>query len=370
MSVLVRERNGKWWIFTNHNKQRAARCLGVGPNAKKAANLAAVQIAAQLAVGNTAALEKTAAPSAVPTFAQVAAAWPKWQQGLYPVRATTLKARESFLRVHLVPAFGAKAISDVTRGEIQAFIAAKRKDLADSALRVGLITLSLILGYAVERGEIAVNPMKGGARLWKPEQPDGPDPFTREERDALILAADLLDPRWGVMIAVWSATGMRSGEIRGLEVQDVIGGALSVRRTLTLKTASKPKTSRSVRTVPIPSALLNAALAGAGAVGPLFPSPSSPGPIHEKELTRFWARTVKSAAVRYRTVETLRHTRISIDLSDGMPLLQVAAEVGDSPATILKYYAKWLAQPGAAPAQPSAAGVSGAASLTLQDHRR
>jgi integrase len=321
MSVKVRERDGKWWIFTDHNKQRVARCLGSGKVAKKAAEDAAVQIAARLAIGDTSALEKQAAPSTVPTFAEVAKAWPEWSAGLYPVRPGTQKSRDSFTKVHLVPWFGAKPITDVTRGEIQSFIASKRAaGLADSFLRVGLVTLSLILGYAVERGDIPANPMKGGARLWKPNLDAPPDPFTRTELQALLLAADVIDPRWGLVVTVCGTHALRSGEIRGLDGGDLVDGALTVRRTYTKRQAGPPKTPRGIRTVPIRDAALLGqitAQAPADPAAPLFPSLTRAGRMQESELERLWARTVKAAGVRPRPFKNLRATSDSVRLSDG-----------------------------------------------------
>jgi integrase len=365
MGVLVVERRGKFWISVNHKKKRLVRCLGAGKQGKKAAEQAAVQIAARLAQGDLSVLEKQAPPAIGPTFGEMAKAWPAWQQGRFPVRPATERIRESFLRVHLIPAFGTKPIAEITRMAVGDFIAAKRAGgMADSTIAVGLVTLSLILSFAVERSDIPSNPLKSGVRLWKPATRPGPDPFTREERDALVLAADVIDARWGLMVASWAATGMRSGEIRGLEVSDVNGGAIRVGRTYTFKASGPPKTPRGTRTVPMPPALLTAVRgATVGATGPLFPSLQHPGELmNEKELHRLWRRTVKAAGVRYRAAENLRHTRISIGLSDGEPLLKISAETGHSPNTLLKFYAAWLPQPRATQTRPQVAAVQGVVS--------
>ncbi len=99
-----------------------------------------------------------------------------------------------------------------------------------------------------------------------------------------------------------------------------------------------------MRSIPVPAALLpqvaEAAPANPGA--PFFPSLLRPGRMEEAELYRLWNRTVKAAGVRYRPVETMRHTAISIRLSDGEPLLRVAQESGHSAGVMLKSYAKWL----------------------------
>jgi len=341
MGVKVKQRGKNWWLFVHHKGRRVAKSIGT----KAAAEKARILLEAQLALGDLSGLERPKPERTVPTFAEVARAWPEWYQSLYPTRASTAQGRASFTKTHLVPWFGPRLITDVTRTEVQNFIAAKRAaSLKDSAIKVGLSTLNLILAYAVEMGHIAANPMRGGARLWKPQASEQPDPFTRSELSALLLAADVINPRWGLMLAVWGATGMRSGELRGLDGEDLVDGVLVVRRTYTKRVTGPPKTDRGMRSVPVPSALLaqvtEAAPVDPGA--PLFPGLVRTGRMEEAELYRLWNRTVKTAGVRYRPVETMRHTAISIRLSDGEPLLRVAQESGHSAGVMLKSYAKWL----------------------------
>lgn len=54
MSVTIREWKGAWWIFINHHGTRKAKRVGVGASAKKAAQYAAQQIQARLALGQSA----------------------------------------------------------------------------------------------------------------------------------------------------------------------------------------------------------------------------------------------------------------------------------------------------------------------------
>ena len=65
MGVKVRERDGAWWLFIDHQGRRKAKRVGVGKAGKKAAELAAIKLEARLAEGDTAILE--AAPSS-PTW--------------------------------------------------------------------------------------------------------------------------------------------------------------------------------------------------------------------------------------------------------------------------------------------------------------
>jgi hypothetical protein len=73
MGVKIRERMGAWWLVIDHKGHRKSKCVGSGPKAKKAAELAAVQIQARLAVGDSSALD-TQQPVPVSEPAALAAA--------------------------------------------------------------------------------------------------------------------------------------------------------------------------------------------------------------------------------------------------------------------------------------------------------
>ena len=376
MGVKVRERAGKWWIYIDHRGRRVAHSCGSGKVGKRAAEKAAEQIAARLALGDESVLERKAPPESVPTFKAVAEAWGPWYQGLYPTRFNTRRNNDVAVRAHLVPHFGAWPIASVTRGEIQKFIAAKRGKLADSSLRIYLVTLRLVLDFAVERGDIAANPMRGG-KLWRPEQKGyEPDPFTQAELSAMIAAAEDLSPAFALMMRIWAQSGMRSGELRGLRRSDLDQGAgmVLVQRTLTHGKFGPPKTLRSKRTAsvtyPVCEAIPDwnpgatpdsrsvldrlAKVVPLNPDAPLFGSIADPGqPMQESELWRWWGRVLTLAKVRPRTPETLRHTFVSLMLSRGAPLLLVASQAGHSAGVMLKYYSRWLPQAAASPATPA-----------------
>ena len=69
MGVKVKERSGAWWLFINHKGRRKAKKVGD----KKAAELAAVQIRARLALGDTGIVEHDA--KKVMTVQEAAEAW-------------------------------------------------------------------------------------------------------------------------------------------------------------------------------------------------------------------------------------------------------------------------------------------------------
>jgi integrase len=254
MAVKVKHHRGAYWIFIDYQGQRKARRVGEGRAGKQAAELAAAKIAARLADGGPLVV---ATPPVAPSFEQAAQEWLERYQSLFAVRRSTLANREHFITRHLVPFFAGRQASEITTEMVEDFIGAKRavggskrgKALADNTIKVNLPTLRMILDYCVRRRWLPANPLRGEP-LWRPTpKSEQPDPFTQAELAALVTAAESLAPAWGLMLRVWAQSGMRSGELRGLQHQDLDPrtGMVSIQRTRTQGATGPAKTARSVR---------------------------------------------------------------------------------------------------------------------------
>ena len=398
MAVKVKHHRGAYWIFIDYQGQRKARRVGEGRAGKQAAELAATKIAARLADGGPLVVET---PPVAPSFEQAAQEWLERYQSLFAVRRSTLANREHFITRHLVPFFAGRQANEITTELVEDFIGAKRavggskrgKALADSTIKVNLPTLRMILDYCVRRRWLPANPLRGEA-LWRPTpKSEQPDPFTQPELDALVAAAESLAPAWGLMLRAWAQSGMRSGELRGLQRQDLDPrtGAVSIQRTRTQGATGPPKTARSVRQASLthPTCEATAAwqpgstpeslavlarlaqLVPLDLAAPLFGSFKHPGrPMEERELHTLWSRTLTRAKVRPRSPETLRHSCISSLLSRGAPLLYVAQQSGHSARVMLASYARWQEQGTQAVTQPTATPAQPAPTPTLLTPRR
>jgi integrase len=381
VSVKVRQRNGTWWLFVDHRGRRKAKKIGRGAAAKRLAEAAAIKIQARLLDGDLGVLD--AAPAPVPTFAAVYQEWLAKYPALRSVSPTTLENYTSFAEHHLLPCFGARPITSVTVDAIEDFIEAKRrgggsirhpgKPLADSSLKVGLLTLRLILKRAVRRGLIPGNPMS--VVEWQPSPHiDQVDPFTTRELQAILGAAGRLDPDFATMLRLWAQSGCRAGEVAGLQWQDVDleAGTIKVRRTWSRQRLGPTKT-RQERA----AAILHPIAEATPEWRPQ--SPSAPQsvvqglrrlsvrslepeafvfqrggrPLASMEVHRAWRRVLLAAGVRYRVPEQLRHTFASTMLSRNAPILYVQQQGGwRSAAVLLRVYARWMPQPSATQAQP------------------
>lgn len=133
-------------------------------------------------------------------------------------------------------------MTTITPRAIEDFIEAKRspggsvrrvgKPLADGSLRTGLLTLRLILQRGVRLGLIPANPMNDVEWRGMPHM-EQVDPFAGRELRAILAAAERLEPEFATLLRLWMQSGMRAGEVAGLQWQDVdlTTGLVKVRRT-------------------------------------------------------------------------------------------------------------------------------------------
>jgi len=252
VAVKVITWKGAYWLDVVHKGQRKRKRVGTGKTGKKAAQLAAVKIAAQLAEGNTSVFTPAAEPEPAVTFAEVAQEWLQKYPALHSVRPNTLDNYRSFVDRHLIPYFGVNPITAITHATIEDFIEAKRrpggsirfqgKALSDASLRTGLRALRLVLRRAVRRGLLPANPMNEVEWRGQPHI-ENVDPFTPEELRAILHAAP---PAFATLVRLWAQAGMRAGEVCGLQWQDVDveAGTALVRRTWSRQRLGPTKTRR------------------------------------------------------------------------------------------------------------------------------
>jgi integrase len=386
MGVKVRERDDEWWLFIDHAGRRKARKIGSGKRAKALAEAAAIKIQARLLDGDLGIFEPAPAPAlAVPTFTEVYREWLTWYPSFHAVRPATLANWRSFAEHHLLPYFGEQPITTITASAIEDFIITKRapggsvrragKGLSDASLRTGLLPLRLILKRAVRRRLIPANPA-GDVEWHGGQRVENVDPFNGKELRAILSTSASLEPDFGVLLRLWAQSGLRAGEVAGLQWQDVDldSGTAKVRRTWSRNQLGPTKTADSTRDASIlhpvaddtPEWRPGATDASRSVLQGLrrltvrslepeaFVFQRNGRPLSSMEVHRAWQRVLLAASVRYRTPEQLRHTWASTLLSRNAPLLYVQQQGGwRSASVLLRVYAKWLPQAGATQAQPA-----------------
>jgi len=235
-----------------------------------------------------------------------------------------------------------KTLGELGRQDIRLWVS--KLELSKKRIDNLLIPLRGTFARALEDSEIQTNPLEG-FRVRRTEQPrETIDPFTPQELAALS-AAELGD----VWVA-WAWTGLRSGELIGLECGDVDveGARMHVRRAVRVGREKAPKTKSGERTVQLLPAALAAIqnIKGTREAGPVFLNPNTGERWHEdRALARAFRRACTQAKVRYRYPYQLRHTYASMALSSGENPAWAAKQMGHNDLQMFfRVYAKWIAE--------------------------
>lgn len=158
--------------------------------------------------------------------------------------ASTLRDYRSDLRRFVLPALGHRAVTDVTRGDVQEIVERMNGQ-----------------GYAGQTTRNAIVALQSFYRWKKPAidptvNLDLPEPGHRRERAASPSEAEtLLGALDGDTRDIYAAafySGLRRGELQALRVEDVKPDRISVRRSWDQVTGEKqPKSAAGIRDVPI-----------------------------------------------------------------------------------------------------------------------
>jgi integrase len=175
----------------------------------------------------------------------------EWEASVMPMyKHSTQVHRRFMLKKHLLPRFGDLAICDVTRQEIQAFVAhLHRAGYAPKSIDHIHDVLSAILRTAMKWGHLRENPSRGvDLPTLKCVRPKFA--LTTTQATQLLDAMPLL-PRTMVGLAI--LTGLRRGELFALRWTDIDEQArlLTVREAVYHGVFSTPKTEAGARRIPL-----------------------------------------------------------------------------------------------------------------------
>jgi len=231
-------------------------------------------------------------------------------------------------------------LKTLTRSRVRDVIG--RLELSKKRILNLLTPLRGAIGQAVDDGDLPTNPLaKLKIRRTRSADRERPMPFTPAEVTALSAAP--LGDLW----LAWAWSGLRPGEIIGLEPQDIDleRGRIHVRRAIRVGREKAPKTAAGERTVVLlPGARPAFARALEGAGGSVFCNPNTGERWHEdRALARAFRIACRAAGVDYRPPKHLRHTYASWALSAGENPMWVAKQMGHEDTTmVFRVYAQWI----------------------------
>ncbi len=166
------------------------------------------------------------------TFGSYANRW----YAIQDLAASTMENYQGHIEHHLLPTFEKVALRDITEVLVQTWEKAERAaSYAEASIKTWRSTLHLILADAKEEGLIDTNPAerrRGRGRRNGRSRSRGPEKVVTTALGILLIAerAALLSGRDDEFVAIVTKgfTGMRFGELVGLETQFVRSNAIRV----------------------------------------------------------------------------------------------------------------------------------------------
>ena len=271
---------------------------------------------------------------------------------------------DGLVELHLIPHFGSTPINQIQPERVTAFVVKVMDAGKSSALALNALSLLRRVAQTyVEAGFFDRNPLaRCGALVKKVARTREPEvkraaAWTREEADTLLALAREKEPALAGPLLCALHTGMRRGEVLGLEWRDVGPRRIAVERAW-VRSASKAPKSGTARDIPISAALraeldrLRAEVRTRDAfreLGPVFTAPNGLR-WDESKFSQAWIRLSKhavEAGVRPLRFHDARHTFASWALASGMSIKQVQAWLGHSSAELtLRTYAHLMPSEG------------------------
>ena len=268
------------------------------------------------------------------------------------LRPTTQSTYENRIYVHIVPSIGKIPLSKLTQNDLQQFYAklkrtGRKKDvetkgtgLSDRMVRSCHALCRSALEKAVEEGLITRNPSIG-CKL--PPKKNG-EMKVLTQAEIVRLLSQAYDEGYYEMFLLELTTGMRRGEILGLKWRDlnIDTGELNIKRQLTTKGISVPKTKSSIRTILLPPDMLELLkdMKKKAKYEWIFPSPVKEGePRNPTAITKRFRIMLERSHCKHVRFHDLRHTFATMALENGMDVKTLSAMIGHvSSETTLNIY--------------------------------
>lgn len=259
-----------------------------------------------------------------------------WEPAVRPfIRQTTLAVYQMHLRTCILPRFAKASLSDISRAELQRFLANKlNAGFSSNYVHTIKATLGKVFTTAVQLEFLDRNPVRE-VRLGPRENVTERVVFTKVQSD--LLLAGLPEPcRTYVRFAL--LTWLRPGEQFALRWKnaDLNKGVIRVRETYVrkYKTFNPPKTKPSVRDVPMSEAVADLLRLQPRRAGPddgeSFVFYNSVGaPVHWGKLNYQVLRPVcERLGLPVITWHGLRHTGATLAADAGVPHRTIQALLG------------------------------------------
>lgn len=257
-------------------------------------------------------------------------------------KALTQKSYWRIYQMHIEPYFAKKSIDQIKASDLARWQNNLLKDRSSKTVRTIRTVFQTILEDAMMDEVIKFNPFK---RVKAPILTESREkkPFLMDEMFTIIEA---MPESMQCYFAIGFFTGMRTGEIIGLQWNDIDWeeDTIKVRRSRRQGTETKPKTKSSIRDVEILDALMpylvkHRNLCSQENVYLFETYMGIPFNTCDKISSHYWKPTLQKLDIPYRNLYQMRHSFASLMISSGEDILWVSNMLGhkDSSMTLEKY---------------------------------
>ena len=277
------------------------------------------------------------------------------------VKATTRYIYENNFSNHILPKLGQRKLDDITRLDIETFIAhlIRDKGLTRTTIRIIMSNLTACLNHAIEHDIIAKNPTFKTAKLYRraPVRQKEIKPLNEEETCRFLEVIWKYSRRYYELFLMALHTGMRSGELAGLQWDDVHfkGKYLMVKRQVVWGKVQSTK-GNNMRRIDLSTALLEALqhlkrkrreewLAKGKNEIPAWVFCNQEGnPLDMNNIkNRHFHPRLKTAGLRSIRFHDLRHTFATLLIQNGEPIAYVQKQLGHSSIKLtVDTYTHWM----------------------------
>ena len=258
------------------------------------------------------------------------------------------------LRLHLLPAFGAVRLGQITRAMIKEFLSEKASGgrLSRDSLRLMLCTLGVIFSHAIDDELVANNPAAKLGKLTNAGKPNRQaTAFTRQEANRLLQAAKEYCPQYYALFLTALRSGLGRGELVALRWGDIQFGDgeddsnrhILVQHNYVRGEFTSPKGKRNRRVdlskqlrrellASRDTRLFAAFQAGQTSIADNLVFPSKTGAVLDAGnlVRRYFLPCVEKAGLRRIRFHDMRHTFGSLLIQDGAPITYVKEQMGHS----------------------------------------
>lgn len=267
----------------------------------------------------------------------------EWLASKRKLRPWTRTSYRQALKNELLPLFGELKLAQVTPDKVASLIRElEQRGLSGSYIQNILKPLNGTMNFALRRGMLSVNPV---SVLMADERPTVVRREFRElgpnEIDALLGAAERAEYFPLIKTAIY--TGMRLGELLGLQWQDIDGSVIHVRKQWTRELElAEPKTPAAVRRVVLAPALASflrqhKARSRCSQEQDFVFASRKGTPLGHRNVCRAFTRIVVEAGLGGEprlTFHGLRHVYASMMIERGISSTVLAEQLGHTSSTI------------------------------------